>query len=299
MKDDISKLYHYTKIRNIVSILKSKKLWLNDLNFMDDPTDRAYGCLYTIKSIHESELDKVKKIRNNMDDVFIIGEFMKEFETRYYAMSFSLKYDNRKMWNDYAKCSSDNCLGTCIYKTDYIDCKYKNGCMVEFDGNVLNEKVSKYQHFTIRNVLYDNKTSSRFDEIADVILNEDVDEDLMSSKRICNDLIQLIEAVTEGVVKDEAKWGHQKEYRALYKEKEPILNVRKRIPLLSDKRNRKFNGHYEIGIEDELRDGLIKKIVLCDDDFYGKTAVEKCIKDQGLNNIEVLFYSDFCKLQNN
>ena len=47
-------LYHYTDIKGLKGILKSKKLWLVSLSEMDDISDRTYANLFATTALLSS-----------------------------------------------------------------------------------------------------------------------------------------------------------------------------------------------------------------------------------------------------
>ncbi len=292
---DISNLYHYTKTKNILQILKKKTLKLNDLNYMDDPSDRFYGMLYTLMSMYNSNLPKVEQLCKQINAKDVISSFVEGLDVPFYSMSFSLESNNQDMWEKYSKCNNANCIPSeCELCSRFEMCNYKEGCVIEFDGQKLDDMVQKYYDFVLREVLYDYRTTDEFDKLANIILNDDVDEFLLSSKHVCGDLIKIMESVLVGAVKDGAKWGYQKEIRALFKEepeKKRTFGKRNRMYLYDGKAIKKGNS-YIMDISQELKNGMIKRIIVCNGDNYSKDVIETTINNQGLNNIRIVEQKD-------
>ncbi len=117
----IEKIYHYTSPEGLVSIIKNKKIWFSDSQFMNDRSEYVY-----IKEIFEEaakgtehETDD-KKMKNNKFLDYILGfpyegimptpvcEEGKVFSkglisTRYYLFCTSLNQDSLSLWNYYVK----------------------------------------------------------------------------------------------------------------------------------------------------------------------------------------------------
>lgn len=117
------KIYHYTSPSGLYSIIKDKKLWFTDCQFMNDKSEYVYIKKVLIKALKLSGKNNIKDLeeyanyilmtpyeslefgKRKNNKLFSIG--MKKY--RYYLFCTSLKADSYSMWNYFTK--NGNCAG--------------------------------------------------------------------------------------------------------------------------------------------------------------------------------------------
>lgn len=105
-------IYHYTDSNALISILENKKLWLNDVLFMNDKNELFDAFLLLAELGNEEENKDYSVLFNIINqmrhDPQMIGNF---FFDGYMITSFCKEADLLEMWRGYGNGGQKYCLG--------------------------------------------------------------------------------------------------------------------------------------------------------------------------------------------
>lgn len=211
-------IYHYTSLRALYDIIKTKSLLLTSLNSMNDPSEGSYSPENFICDLDLNTFNFPEKTTNDTKNFINLLKqtveknkttFIKccNFPTEPYVFSFSTKKDNLSHWERYA----DDMKGVCI----------------SFDIKEIEElNPPLFNDFKIRRVLYKDderrfeifKTIIEFyNELIRHIPEEQKDNILqLCLKNCCSNLAGIYKWLIY-FIKNEY-WNDEEELRLLYDE---------------------------------------------------------------------------------
>ena len=120
-------LYHYTNIKGLDGMLKSKCLWLVSSQSMSDITDRFYGNLFATVALLKSDDQDIKLLREHLTAQDIIDINMQTFEVDFYSASFCNRSNNDYLWENYA----DSNKGVCLAFDDSFLRRHMNSVIID------------------------------------------------------------------------------------------------------------------------------------------------------------------------
>lgn len=110
---DAMPVYHYTSLKALDSILKSKSIYLSQFKDMNDKTEGVLFLDY-FKSWLKRQLCSDKSLEQ-FDEFF--NDFKKKVEENF-SMSFSFSYDDNAQWERYANEGRGVCLASSLNKIE-------------------------------------------------------------------------------------------------------------------------------------------------------------------------------------
>ncbi|MEN5264806.1 DUF2971 domain-containing protein [Stenotrophomonas sp. TWI587] len=119
------KLFHYTDVSAVQSILRNRKLWLTDLRFMNDSTELLHGIEFLQAALKQQPYGLFYDRRYAEEAVEYLASSLSEYEDAarledpVFAMSFSEKDDLLSQWRGYGGYS------VCFNREYLQDCDLK------------------------------------------------------------------------------------------------------------------------------------------------------------------------------
>lgn len=111
-------IYHHTNIDGLIGILKSKKLWATNINFLNDYNEYKIG-IETLKKICDKHINlEVEEKHADLEAFY--KSFLKTFyekmlinlnERNHYIVSFTKSRDNLRQWMSYGAKNSSYAIG--------------------------------------------------------------------------------------------------------------------------------------------------------------------------------------------
>ncbi|SFL61315.1 DUF2971 domain-containing protein [Halanaerobium salsuginis] len=143
------KIYHYTNINAINSILENKKLWLTKADYMNDKQEYIYA-IEKIKKLCYENFRFNGKCMNKIFDYIVKPN---QFEYGSFIISFSKDYDSLPLWSYYSNMEGYN-IG--FISTDLFSLT-KKSVEVLFNQNIgrSDAKIGKDFNIIIDDVIYD------------------------------------------------------------------------------------------------------------------------------------------------
>lgn len=156
-------IYHFTKLSNLLKILKSRRLFFGDLKYANDPSEGIYAteiienCLRSICS-NKDEF-------NNIICFFNINTSLNE-SLNVYSISFASNNSNIHMWMEYG----DHARGVAIA----FDLELLSKILEEQTDNYLSLRKVEYNENNVKKwiekIYHQNKATNNFMEMENQIL---------------------------------------------------------------------------------------------------------------------------------
>lgn len=96
-QDEACILYHYTRDESLINILRSKSLWVTNIEYLNDKSEFTYGINLVNRIIENKLYDTQYKIRLKS----MIDKFSKRIGS-FYIFSLTKNYENLLLWTNYA-----------------------------------------------------------------------------------------------------------------------------------------------------------------------------------------------------
>jgi hypothetical protein len=184
-------LYHYTSQKGLFGILKTKKLWMTNIYYLNDSSE----LIYTIKLVR-SELIKRQKLLTgkglraivkeddlNIDEIkfrmydiinSVLDDFLHKMIIENYVFSLSEKGNDLNQWRGYCPKEGGFCIEFDYHKLLSIIEKNKKNKIKEciYDKKIQNESVKLLFDETLK--LVESKEGDRLNKISNLILNTTV-----------------------------------------------------------------------------------------------------------------------------
>lgn len=176
-------LYHYTSQTGLLGIIKTGKLWMTDILYLNDSSEFLHTIELIKSEITErrlslpprkgmltSELTKEDIINNKINDVFDRIEESLNSNLKYfngltgYVFSFSKKRDDINQWRGYCPKEGGFCIG---FDTKKLESKIKNKS---------GYKIDKCTYGSNEN---DNKVKRLFDKIYEIFSSDENIESIL------------------------------------------------------------------------------------------------------------------------
>jgi hypothetical protein len=206
-------LYHYTSQKGLLGILKSKKLWMTHILYLNDSSEFTHTLDLVKSELSKRRNELVNHLLKLIDDTFrtydVIEKLCNNFQnnTKYisYVFSLSEKEDDINQWKGYSPGESGFCIG--------------------FDTHKLSSIIRKRNVSKIKKCIYKQKEKEKIvktmlDNIPDLFKSNQSSDIIDASTSIYVETIFM-----SSYIKDES-FIDEKEYRIIYHHKDKKMEHR-------------------------------------------------------------------------
>lgn len=269
-------IYHYCSVETLFSIIKYKKLWLSDANFMNDKYEITW-----INEVLNQVFEKLKK--ENINDIDTIEEFRSLYKSlqhkKRYIMCFSKEPDLLSQWRGYGDDAKGVSIGFNLENNSIFNDK---ATIIYFQGKQCSIKENNYFLYAEEVKYNDNEFLQKLISVC-----KNMDNDV--KEHLANALKDM------DILTKHPYFKEENEVRLIYTPEDydnsNALNkeelCEKISPLQFRTSNSKIIPYYEIDIQNDLN--IIKEIRFGPKCIIDKDTLQDFLNNNGMQEVDIIF----------